>query len=100
MFMTFRDTSNNNDNNIDNSAEAGSDAIRKIVQSAVRGLLKRYGDNQPEDLFKLVIEEVEKPMLEEVLRFTSGNQCRSAEILGVSRGTLRARMRQYNLPKL
>ncbi len=95
--MTFRDTSNDNNSSAEISSDQGNDAIRKTVQASVRGFLKRYGDTQPEDLFRLVMEEVEKPLLEEVLRFTGGNQCRSAEILGVSRGTLRARIQQYKL---
>jgi len=95
--MTFRDSSNNNDGTSGNGAGTSGDAIRQTVRASVRGFLKQHGDNQPEDLFRLVMEEVEKPLLEEVLRYTGGNQCRSAQILGVSRGTLRARNQQYKL---
>ncbi len=95
--MTFRDTSNNNNSDRPNDDSSSNDDIRKTVRNSVKTFLKRYGDNQPEDLRKLVLEEVEKPLLEEVLRFTGGNQCRSAEILGVSRGTLRNRIQYYGL---
>ncbi|MEM1090288.1 MAG: helix-turn-helix domain-containing protein [Pseudomonadota bacterium] len=95
--MTFRDTSDNNHSDRPNDDNPSHDDIRKTVRNSVKSFLKRYGDNQPEDLRKLVLEEVEKPLLEEVLRFTGGNQCRSAEILGVSRGTLRKRIQHYGL---
>ena len=44
-----------------------------------------------------VIARVEKPLLEEVLARTGGNQVRAARILGIHRTTLRERMERYGL---
>jgi Fis family transcriptional regulator len=44
-----------------------------------------------------LINQVEKPMLQETLKFVRGNQSRAALILGVSRGTLRKLLKKHDL---
>jgi len=46
-----------------------------------------------------VQREVEPPLLEIVMQFTGGNQTKAAAILGLNRGTLRKKLRQYGLDK-
>ena len=45
----------------------------------------------------MVIEQAEAPLLEVVMRECAGNQTRAAEALGINRGTLRKKLRQYGL---
>lgn len=45
----------------------------------------------------LTLDEVERNMLEQALRDTAGNQTRAAQQLGISRDTLRYRMKKYGL---
>ena len=45
----------------------------------------------------LVIGEVEKPLFRAVLTYTNGNQSEAAEILGINRGTLRKKLKDYKL---
>ncbi len=55
-------------------------------------------DGQPcGDLYALVMQQVEKPLLEFVLNHTGGNQTKAAQHLGINRATLRKRLREYNL---
>jgi len=55
-------------------------------------------DGQPGGgLHALVMQQVEKPLLEIVLDHTDGNQTKAAEHLGINRATLRKRLREYNL---
>ncbi len=55
-------------------------------------------DGQPtSDLYQLVLEQVECPLLEAVMAYTQRNQSRAAEMLGLNRGTLRKKLKQYNL---
>ena len=43
------------------------------------------------------MSEVEAPLLESVMDYTRGNVTRAASILGINRGTLRKKLKQYNL---
>ena len=45
------------------------------------------------DLYDRVMSEVERPLIEHVLRYARGNQLRAAEILGLNRNTLRKKIR-------
>ena len=49
------------------------------------------------DLYDRVLAEVEAPLIRSVLKFTDNNQSKTAAILGMSRGTLRKKMRKYQL---
>lgn len=48
-------------------------------------------------LYKHVIEQTEKVLLQKTLQFTRGNQTRAAKILGISRAMLYERMEKFNV---
>ena len=79
------------------SAQGNPMTIQECVRSSVRAYLRDMGEHPPEDLYQLVLAEVEKPLLEEVMRHTGWNQVRTAIALGISRGTLRKKLRIYGL---
>ena len=72
--------------NLDRSLEAALDDYFKLLAGHGTGCLHR-----------LVFERVEKKLLDYVLRFTEFNQSRAAELLGLSRSTLRSKARAYGL---
>jgi DNA-binding protein Fis len=45
----------------------------------------------------LVLEDVEKKLIQEALDRSSGNQSRAARLLGVSRDTLRYRLKKHGM---
>jgi len=49
------------------------------------------------NLHAMVIQQVEKPLIEYVLTHTAGNQSQTAAMLGINRNTLRKKMQHYNL---
>ena len=49
------------------------------------------------DVYDMVIQQVEKPMIEFVLQQTDNNQTHAANILGINRNTLKKKMQKYNL---
>ena len=49
------------------------------------------------DLYELVLAEVEQPMLDMIMQHTRGNQTRAALMLGINRGTLRKKLKQYGM---
>jgi two-component system nitrogen regulation response regulator GlnG len=65
---------------------------RKLLE-CVRGLRERPNAN----LYDLVIGLVEKPLLRAVLRETSGNQVRAAQILGINLNTLRKKLTEHGI---
>ena len=71
--------------------------ISKAVRRAVEAYIADMEDQEITDLYELVLKEVEAPMLNSVLRHTGNNQSKTAAILGLSRGTLRKKLRKYRL---
>lgn len=49
------------------------------------------------DLYRLVVAEVEQPLLRLVLEYTHGNLSRAAEMLGMHRATLRRKLDHYGM---
>ena len=59
--------------------------------------LDDMGHTPPDNLHERIMREVEVPLIETVLEHTGGNQSRAAAILGMTRSTLRNRIRRYGL---
>jgi Fis family transcriptional regulator, factor for inversion stimulation protein len=51
----------------------------------------------PHAIYDMVLECVEKPLLEYILNKVGGNQSKAAEILGINRNTLRKKMAEYHI---
>ncbi|MFW6341058.1 MAG: helix-turn-helix domain-containing protein, partial [Wenzhouxiangella sp.] len=71
--------------------------LHEFVRATVNQYLNDMGATPPDNLYEVLISEVERPLIEEVLRRTGGNQSRSAEILGITRATLRNRIQRYRI---
>jgi Fis family transcriptional regulator len=71
------------------------------LADCVRRTLNRYfrdlDGEKPHAIYAMVIGCVEKPMLEVVLKQAQGNQSVAAEMLGISRSTLRRKLSEHNL---
>ena len=76
---------------------AGKKPLRVHVEKTIRRYLKDMGSTEPENLYRYLLTEVEPPLLEEILRYTGGNQSRAARILGITRNTLRSKLNQYGI---
>lgn len=76
-------------------------AIASPIYDAVKNSITRYlhelEDTDPSEMYAMVLSQIELPLLETVLKHTGGNQSRAAEYLGLNRGTLRKKLRIYNL---
>ncbi len=57
----------------------------------------RAADKQPEDLYEQLLQAVEPPILEEVMRRLQGNRWAAAQWLGLNRATVRKKLHQYGL---
>ena len=78
-----------------------SEQQEHTLRSEVDKALSRYFQNiegEPvRDLHQLVMSEVEVPLLEAVMRHTGNNQSKASIMLGLNRGTLRTKLKQYGL---
>ena len=71
--------------------------IRRSVTSALELYLDDMSGHEVTDLYHVVISEVEPAILAVVMKHVDGNQTEAAEMLGVSRGTLRKKLKLYGL---
>jgi Fis family transcriptional regulator len=71
-----------------------------IADSVNRTLDQYFRDldgEKPAAIYDMVIRNVERPMLEFVLRQANGNQTIAAEMLGINRNTLRRKLTDHEL---
>jgi Fis family transcriptional regulator len=71
--------------------------LRQTVESAVKGYFQQMDGQSVTNLYDLVLAEVEEPLLKSVMEETRGNQSKAAITLGLSRGTLRKKLKSYDL---
>ena len=69
--------------------------LKESTHRSLTHYFEVLGDQEPHNLYRQVIEAVERPLIDAVLLRTRGNQSRAAEILGLSRATLRKRLQRY-----
>jgi len=71
--------------------------LRDAVTAAVRRYLDELDGQLSTDVYQMVLAEVEAPLLAEIMAYTRNNQTRASLMLGLNRGTLRKKLKQYNL---
>lgn len=74
-----------------------STPLRASVKTALQEYLEHVDAALVTDLYALVLAEVEAPMLEVVMHKVRHNQSKAAKLLGLNRGTLRTKLKQYDL---
>ena len=71
--------------------------LRELVRKQIDQYLDELDGEIPQDLYDLVVGQVEHALLEAALHQSNNNQSKAAEMLGISRGTLRTRMKLFGL---
>jgi len=74
-------------------------SLEKLVKSKLEVLFQQREAAQVdlENLHKIVIEQVERPLIELALRVYKGNQVRTAKMLGINRNTLKKKIDTYKI---
>ena len=72
-------------------------SIDKKIQEVINYLLSHETGHMPDNLYKIIINSTEKPMIKTILNHTKGNQTLAAKILGISRITLRKKIKELKL---
>ena len=75
---------------------------KKPLKDEVRKAMKRYflqldKKNTPIDVYDLVLNEIEPPLLNSVMKISNNNQSKASRILGINRTILRTKLKKYNL---
>ena len=81
--------------NVPTRRERRKQPIRRSVTSAIELYLGDMDGHDVTDLYRVVLSEVEPAILDVVMKHVEGNQTDAAEMLGVSRGTLRKKLKLY-----
>jgi two-component system nitrogen regulation response regulator GlnG len=75
-------------------------SLEDVVRLKLKEYFRRSGDSDPSDLHSMIMERVERPLIELVLERTHGNQLRAAAVLGINRNTLRKKMTALKIKPL
>lgn len=72
-------------------------SLRENVEAAMANYFKHLDGQPVSDVYQMVLSEVEAPLLEQVMKYVRNNQTKAAHLLGLNRGTLRKKLKQYGL---
>ena len=79
-----------------NKIHPPQETLSEQIVGSVKNYLKNISiKDASSNLYQLIVEEVETPLFRTVMELTRYNQSKSARVLGVSRGTLRTKLKRY-----
>ena len=76
---------------------AESQTLRNSVEKAMRNYFSMLDGQKVTDVYQMVLSEIEAPLLEVVMDYVNGNQTKASELLGMNRGTLRKKLKRYDI---
>lgn len=83
------------------TANSPDQVTQKLLRDSVKQAMKNYfaqlNGQDVNDLYDLVLAEVEPALLDILMQYTRGNQTRAALIMGINRGTLRKKLKRYSM---
>jgi two-component system nitrogen regulation response regulator GlnG len=72
-------------------------SLEAIVEAKLRSSMNGIEKLDKGDIYDLVLEQVERPLIRFTLEKTRGNQVRAADILGINRNTLRKKINDLGI---
>lgn len=86
---------------MNNPQSSQNDVMPASLSDHVTNMLETYfntlEEQQASDVYEMVLQQVEKPMIEFVLNQTENNQTHAANILGINRNTLKKKIQKYKV---
>ncbi|MFM2448008.1 MAG: hypothetical protein RIS44_458 [Pseudomonadota bacterium] len=73
--------------------------IEECIRESLEGYFKDLRGVEPSAMYDMILQVVEKPLLDVVMKKAEGNQSRAAEWLGINRNTLRRKLVEHKLVK-
>ena len=75
----------------------GHNAIAEAVDTSLNEYFFHLDGEAPDDVYRMVIDNVEKALLANVMQRVEGNQTQAADMLGINRTTLRNKLKTHRL---
>jgi len=75
----------------------GGTSLADTARSTVENYIAMLGDHDATFLYRQIMDEVERPLLQVMMEHTNGNQSRTAACLGINRATLRSKLKRHSL---
>ncbi|MCX7990976.1 MAG: sigma-54 dependent transcriptional regulator [Proteobacteria bacterium] len=72
-------------------------SLEEMISWKLDEFIKFLSTGEIKDVHDFVMSQVEKPLIEKILKITKGNQIKASEILGINRNTLRKKIKDYRL---
>ncbi|CAM3538577.1 DNA-binding transcriptional regulator Fis [Parendozoicomonas haliclonae] len=83
--------------NLSSPVSQETQTLRDSVEKAMTNYFAHLDGQDVTNVYNMVLSEVEAPLLESVMTYVKGNQTRASVMLGLNRGTLRKKLKQYGL---
>ena len=80
-----------------NAPQADNKPLRDCVDTALKNYFQNLEGHPVQDMYDMVLQEVEAPLFHAIMDYTKGNQSKAAILLGINRGTLRKKLKRYGL---
>jgi len=78
--------------------EENIDKDKKLsLEKSISDLEEYFLKSRSDQLYKYIMEEIERPLIEKALERTFGNQIRAAKLLGINRNTLRSKIKKLGI---
>lgn len=71
--------------------------LRENVTEVIKHYFANLKGEEPLNVYDFFLEEIEEPLLIVVMKQTRNNQSEAARLLGISRGTLRTKLKKYGM---
>ena len=71
--------------------------LRENVAEVIGHYFTSLKGEEPRHVYDFFLDEIEEPLLSVVMKYTRYNQSEAARILGLSRGTLRAKLKKFGM---
>jgi Fis family transcriptional regulator len=86
------------DNNQNSYSESSAECtLRSNVEEVMKHYFANLKGEEPRHVYDFFMDEIEEPLLHAVMKFVNSNQSEAARILGLSRGTLRTKLKKFGM---
>jgi len=72
-------------------------ALEEFMEHRLKDFVKQMKASGGQNLYSILLREIERPLLTITLKETNGNQIQAAHLLGINRNTLRKKIKELKI---